>query len=262
MEQIKWPTTSVWFDETIELFSCIEDGDTPVYIAKKVRDGNLFGDMKESNAKRIWGTINARYFSQGDDKAKALKYIINSNISKQEKQNYAFIFYLEYENLFRIFLERYIYMNFTELKQKTYTQMDLDNFLEYIMNERKSDLPAKLQEGISDSSMKKVRNMLFKNIETLGWGTAENSKLTIRRPSLTPEWFTFLLYYFFDSKVISKREIYESGVMKRFLLNEYDIEYLLTGAKMKNYIEMSQLGDICNIAKDKEDIVEYAKTYR
>lgn len=50
--------------------------------------------------------------------------------------------------------------------------------------------------------------------------------------------------------------------MKRFLLNEYDIEYLLTGAKMKNYIEMSQLGDICNIAKDKEDIVEYAKTYR
>ena len=31
---------------------------------------------------------------------------------------------------------------------------------------------------------------------------------------------------------------------------------------LKNYIEMSQLGDICNIAKDKEDIVEYAKTYR
>lgn len=61
MEQIKWPTTSVWFDETIELFSCIEDGDTPVSIAKKVRDGNLFGDMKESTAKRIWGTINARW---------------------------------------------------------------------------------------------------------------------------------------------------------------------------------------------------------
>lgn len=62
MEQIKWPTTSVWFDETIELFSCIEDGDTPVSIAKKVRDGNLFGYMKESTAKRIWGTINAEIF--------------------------------------------------------------------------------------------------------------------------------------------------------------------------------------------------------
>jgi hypothetical protein len=262
MERIKWPTTSVWFDETVELFNCIEDDDTPVSIAKKVRDGDIFGDMKESTAKRIWGTINARYFSQGDDKAAALKYVLNSSVSKQEKQNYALIFYLEYENLFRIFLERYIFKNFTEFSQKTYTQMDLDNFLEYILNERKDDLPAKLQDGISDSSMKKVRNMLFKNIETLGWGSAEKSKLTIRRPSLTPEWFTFLLYYFFDTKVISKRDIYESGVMKRFLLNEYDIEYLLTGAKMKDYIEMSQLGDICNITKEKGDIVKYAKTYR
>lgn len=140
--------------------------------------------------------------------------------------------------------------------------MDLDNFLEYITNERKEDLPVKLQEGISESSMKKVRNMLYKNIETLGWGSVGSGKLTIKRPSLTPEWFTFLLYYFFEDKVITKKEIYESGVMKRFLLNEYDIEYLLTGAKMKNYIEVSQLGDICNITKEKEDIVDYAKTYR
>ena len=133
--------------------------------------------------------------------------------------------------------------------------------MEYITTERKSDLPEKLQEHISDSSLKKVRNMLYKNIEAFGWGSTENSKLIVRRPSLTPEWFTFLLYYFFDDKVITKKEIYESRVMKRFLLNEYDIEYLLTGAKMNQYIEVSQLGDICNITKAKGGIVEYAKTY-
>ena len=46
------------------------------------------------------------------------------------------------------------------------------------------------------------------------------------------------------------------------MLNEYDIEYLMTGAKMKKYIEVSQLGDICNITKAKGDIVEYAKNYK
>lgn len=262
MEKIIWPTTSVWFDETLELFKNISAEDNPVSIAKKVKNGDIFGDMRETTAKRVWGTINARYFGQGGEKASALRYIFNSNISKQEKQNYALVFYIEYENLFRIFLEEYIFNNFTELCQKTFTQMDLDKFLEYITIEKKEQLPLKLQDGISDSSIKKVRNMLYKNIETLGWGTIENSKLTLRRPSLTPEWFTFLLYYFFDDKVITKKEIYDSGVMRRFLLNEYDIEYLMTGAKMKNYIEVSQLGDICNITKAKGDIVEYAKTYK
>ena len=261
MEKIIWPTTSVWFDETIELFNTMEETDTPSSIAKKIKDGIIFSDMKESTAKRKWGTINARYFGQGKEKVGALKYIFSSSISKQDKQNYAFVFFVEYENLFRIFLEEYIYKNFTELGQKIFTQRDLDNFLEYITTERKSDLPEKLQEHISDSSIKKVRNMLYKNIEAFGWGSTENSKLIVRRPSLTPEWFTFLLYYFFDDKVITKKEIYESRVMKRFLLNEYDIEYLLTGAKMKQYIEVSQLGDICNITKAKGDIVEYAKTY-
>lgn len=260
MEKIMWPTTSVWFDETLELFKNISAEDNPASIAEKVKNGDIFGDMKETTAKRVWGTINARYFGQGEEKASALRYIFNSNISKQEKRNYALVFYMEYENLFRIFLEEYIYNNFTELGQKTFTQMDLDKFLEYITTEKKEQLPLKLQDGISDASIKKVRNMLYKNIATLGWGTIENRKLTIRRPSLTPEWFSFLLYYFFDDKVISKKEIYDSSVMKRFLLNEYDIEYLLTGAKKKNYIEVSQLGDICNITKARGNIVEYAKT--
>lgn len=262
MEQIKWPTTSVWFDETLDLFGEIEEQDTPDSIAKKIKEGVIFGDKKEATAKRVWGTINARYFGQNEDKALALKWVLNSNLSKQDKQNYAYVYYLEYENLFKIFLEEYVYKNFNELGQKTFTQRDLDNFMEYVTKERRKDLPLKLQEGISDSSLKKVRNMLYKNIETFGWGTVDNGKLTIKRPSLTPEWFTFLLYYFFESNVITKQEIVSSGVMKRFLLNEYDIEYLLTASKMKHYIEVSELGDICNISKEKEDLIDYAKTYR
>ena len=105
MEQIKWPTTSVWFDETLELFSEIEEQDTPDSIAKKIKEGVIFGDKKEATAKRVWGTINARYFGQSDEKALALKWVLNSNLSRQDKQNYAYVFYLEYENLFKIFLE-------------------------------------------------------------------------------------------------------------------------------------------------------------
>ena len=63
--------------------------------------------------------------------------------------------------------------------------MDLDKFFEDILDKYKEYLPLKLQEGITDSSMNKVRNMLYKNIATFGWGTTDNSKLTVRRPSLS-----------------------------------------------------------------------------
>ena len=46
MEKIIWPTTSVWFDETIELFNTMEETDTPSSIAKKIKDGIIFSDMK------------------------------------------------------------------------------------------------------------------------------------------------------------------------------------------------------------------------
>lgn len=85
MEQIKWPTTSVWFDETLELFREIEESDTSESIAKKIKDGAIFGDKKEATARRVWGTINARYFGQSVEKALALKYVLNSNLSKQDK---------------------------------------------------------------------------------------------------------------------------------------------------------------------------------
>lgn len=261
MDQIKWPTASIWFEETLEIFQMIQTGEEIDELAKKVNEGLIFTDKKEASAKRVWGAIKARYLGQGKDKTLALAKVLQSGISLQEKQNYAFVYYIEFENLFRIFLEEYVYINFNKLSQKTYTQMDLDKFFEDILDKYKEYLPLKLQEGITDSSMNKVRNMLYKNIATFGWGTTDNSKLTVRRPSLTPEWFTFLLYYFFEDKVITKRELYSSDVFKRFLLNEYDIEYLMTHAKMKGYIEVSQLGDVCNITKQKEGILDYAKTY-
>lgn len=262
MEQLKWPTASLWIEETLEILSCVQDGSEATTISEKVRNGEIFPDKKEASAKRVWGAIKARYFVDDSDKTVALAKILNSNISQQEKQNYLFIFYVEYENLFRIFLEEYVYKNFTELTQKTYTQMDLDKFFEDVLHRYSEQLPPKLQEGISDSSMGKVRNMLYKNIATFGWGTTDNSKLTVRRPSLSPEWFTFLLYYFFEDKIITKKELYSSAVFKRFLLNEYDIDYLITHAKLKKYIEVSQLGDVSNITKEREGILSYAETYR
>lgn len=262
MEQIKWPTASIWFEETMEIFQQVASGDEANEIAKKVSTGEIFADKKEASAKRVWGAIKARYFGQGQEKTAALAIVLQSNISLQEKQNYAYIYYIEYENLFRIFLEEYVYKNFTNLNQKTYTQMDLDKFFEGILERYREALPKKLQCGISDSSMGKVRNMLYKNIATFGWGTTDKSKLTVRRPPLTPEWFAFLLYYFFDEQIITKSELYSSNVFRRFLLNEYDIDYLMTHAKMKKYIEVSQLGDVCNIIKTRGGLLEYAETYR
>lgn len=262
MEQIKWPTASIWIDETEEILSHVQTGNEATEIAEKVKSGEIFSDKKEASAKRVWGAIKARYFVPDTEKTAALAKILQSNISQQERQNYLFIYYIEYENLFRIFLEEYVYKNFTELSQKTYTKMDLDKFFEDILERYSEALPAKLQNGISDSSMGKVRNMLYKNIATFGWGTTDNSKLTVRRPSLSPEWFTFLLYYFFEDKIISKKELYSSGIFKRFLLNEYDIDYLLTHAKMKKYIEVNQLGDVSNITKEREGILSYAEIYR
>ena len=154
-------------------------------LAKKVNEGLIFTDKKEASAKRVWGAIKARYLGQGKDKTLALAKVLQSGISLQEKQNYAFVYYIEFENLFRIFLEEYVYINFNKLSQKTYTQMDLDKFFEDILDKYKEYLPLKLQEGITDSSMNKVRNMLYKNIATFGWGTTDNSKLTVRRPSLS-----------------------------------------------------------------------------
>ena len=36
MEQIKWPTASIWFEETMEIFQQIDDGNEADKISEKV----------------------------------------------------------------------------------------------------------------------------------------------------------------------------------------------------------------------------------
>ena len=226
-----------------------------------IAEGKVFEHKKESSAKRVGEAIKGRYILPDEKKTLALARMLKATVSLQEKYNYLFLFYIEYENLFRVFLEEYVYNRFCEYGQKTYTQMDLDKFIEEFLEKYSQHLPKRLQNGIPESGMSKARNLLFKNLETFGWGTISNSKLTVKRPSITPEWFTFLLYFYFDDEVLTKQEIFSSKVFRKFLLNEYDIDYLLTASKMKKYVEISQLGDICNIRKIKEGILEYAESY-
>mgnify|MGYP000883428003 CR=1 FL=1 len=68
MEQIKWPTSSIWFEETMEIFRQVDFGNEADEISKKVNSGEIFVDKKEASAKRVWGAIKARYFGQGEEK--------------------------------------------------------------------------------------------------------------------------------------------------------------------------------------------------
>ena len=56
------------------------------------------------------------------------------------------------------------------------------------------------------------------NIENLGWIENKENRLNIKRPSLTPEWFTYTLYFYFKEEPISMKDIYMSDIYKRFLL--------------------------------------------
>lgn len=262
MEQIKWTTVSAWVDETIELFKYVNENFDINEVSEKVKSGEIFGDRKINSAKRVFESIKARYLKYDKEKILALSHVLNSNISPQEKCNYLLIYYLEYETLATLFLEEYVYKNFNDYSQKVYTKMDLDRFFEIVFEQYSEMLPSKLKETITDSSMIKVRNTLYKNIEGFGWIGGSDNKITIKRPSLTPEWFVFTLYLYFTDQCISTKDVYKSRIYKRFLLNEYDIEFLLTGAKIKGLIETSKLGDLNTITKKQGGLVEYAKTYR
>ena len=87
MDQIKWPTASIWFEETLEIFQMIQTGEEIDELAQKVNGGLIFTDKKEASAKRVWGAIKARYLGQGKDKTLALAKILQSGVSLQEKQD-------------------------------------------------------------------------------------------------------------------------------------------------------------------------------
>lgn len=262
MEQLKWTTVSSWVDETLELFSYIDEDINLDILLMKVKNGEIYGDRKENSAIRVFQSIKARYLCNDDDTIIALSNIINSNISYQEKCNYLLIFYLEYETLAKLFLEEYVYNNFNNYGQKIFTEMDINKFFEIVLNEYSGQLPEKLRNGISKASMQKVKNNLWKNIENFGWIDSSDGKINIKRPKLTPEWFVFTLYLYFEETCIDTVKVYNSSVYKRFLLNEYDIEYLITGAKLKNLIHTENLGHINTITKHEKGLKAYAKNYK
>lgn len=262
MELLKWTTISSWVDETLELFSYIDDNIDIDTLTMKVKNGEIYGDRKESSAIRVFQSIKSRYLCNDEETIVALAKIINSSISYQEKCNYLLIFYLEYETLARLFLESYVYENFNSFGQKIFTQMDLDKFFEKIFNQYREILPIKIQQNVTNSSMLKVRNILWKNIENFGWIDSSDGKINIKRPKLTPKWFVFTLYLYFQENCIDAKEVFNSPIYKRFLLNEYDIDYLITGAKLKGLIHTERLGDISTITKHEKGLVEYARNYK
>lgn len=262
MDQLKWPTASAWVDETLALFKNIDNDFDLIQIADMVKEGQLFGELKINSAKRVFEAIKARYLKKNNDTVVALAKVVNSNISLQEKNNYLLIFFLEYENLIKLFMESYVYNSFNTFGQKIFTQMDLDKFFEIVFKEYYEFLPAKLQVEISPQSMQKARNQLWRNIENFGWLVKKDKKMVFKRPNLTPEWFVFTLYLYFDTECISSKDVYTSLIYKRFLLNEFDIEYLITGAKLKGLIDTNKLGEINTITKHEKGLIEYAKTYK
>lgn len=262
MEKFKWTTSSAWIDETFEVFRYVDEQFNVDQVNELVKTGILLGDRKESSAKRVFTAIKSRYLNNGIDRVVSLSKILSSSISEQEKKNFLLVFYLEYETLTRFFLAEYVCDNFNKLSQKIFTQMDLDRFFEIVTNDYRDLLPDKLQNEISKASMIKVRNQLSKNLEAFGWVEEKRDTFIIKRPSLTPEWFVFTLYMYFESDHISAKDVYQSDIYKRFLLNEYDVEYLISGAKIKGLLETSRLGDINTITMKEKGLIDYARNYK
>ncbi len=262
MEKFKWTTTSAWIDETFEVFKNIDEEFTIARLNDRIKTGMLFADKKEGSAKRVFTAIKSRYLNESNERIISLSKIMNSSISEQEKKNYLLIFYLEHETLTQFFMEEYVYDNFNKLSQKLFTKMDLDKFFEIVLTEYRAFLPEKLQTEVSKASMIKVRNQLSKNLEAFGWVEEKKDTFMIKRPSLTPDWFVFTLYMYFGCDHISAKDVYHSKIYKRFLLNEYDIEYLIAGAKVKGLLETSRLGDINTITMKKKGLSDYARNFR
>jgi hypothetical protein len=67
---------------------------------------------------------------------------------------------------------------------------------------------------------------------------------------------------YFESDHISAKDVYQSKIYKRFLLNEYDIEYLIAGAKVKGLLETCRLGDINTITMKEKGLIDYARNFK
>lgn len=261
MSTLNWTTTSTWIDDSIEVLSNINDKININELVEKVNNGEILGDRKLSSSKRVFSAIKARYLNKDEEKVLALSKVIKSNLSKQEKYNHMFLYYLEYETLAKAFLEEYIFNNYNEYSQKTFTKKDLDRFFEKLFEEKKYMLSKNLQQEISEQSINKVRNQLMKFLEDFKWGEKKDEKLYIKKPNLSAEWFVYVLFFYFSSETIDILDIHRSNVFNKFLLNKYDIEYFISQANLKGLIEVQRLGDINIISKKNGGILEYARNY-
>lgn len=256
-----WTTTSTWLDDSMEVLKNIDNEVNMEELIEKVNSAQILKNRKISSSKRVFSAIKARYLNKDEEKVLALSSVIKSNISKQEKYNHMFLYYLEYETLAKYFIEDYIYDNYNNYSQKIYTKKDLDRFFEKLFIEKKDMLSKRLQGEISEKSMDKVKNQLMKFLEDFKWGEKKDEKLYIKRPNLTAEWFVFVLLYYFNTDTIDITEIHKSKIFNKFLLNDYDIEYFIAQANIKGLIDVQKLGDINRIVRKNGGILEYARNY-
>jgi hypothetical protein len=259
---LNWNTVSSWIDETFELFSYIQDDYSIDDINNKVSSGIILGDRKKSSSKRVYSALKTRYLWTSKEKIVALSCILRSSLTKQDKYNILLLYYFEKETLLRYFLESYVFTRFNDYSQKIYTQKDLDKFFEELLLNQSQHLSRKLQEKITDASINKVRNQLFKFFEDFKWGNKKDEKIYIKRPVYSPEWIVYTLYYLFDDQTLSQSDVYSSNIYKAFLLSETDIEYLLSSAQLNGLIEIQSLGDISIINKKEKGLLEYAESIR
>lgn len=69
----------------------------------------------------------------------------------------------------------------------------------------------------------------------------------------------FGLYYYYKEKIIRIEDVIKNGYFKRFLMDEYDVDYMINQANQNKLIEVYKMGDIRNITKIKGDtLYEYA----
>ena len=125
MKNLKWLTISSWIDETIEVISKLETFEDISKIPNWIQDGTVLESKKISSAERMYSAIKARFLNYDELKVNALIHLIKSNISKDTKISYLFIYFLEEETLAQFYLEGYVYENYLE-GQSIYTKRDIE----------------------------------------------------------------------------------------------------------------------------------------
>ena len=257
MKNLKWLTISSWIDETIEVISKLETFEDISKIPNWIQDGSVLESKKISSAERMYSAIKARFLTCAESKVNALIHLLKSNISKDTKISYLFIYFLEEETLAQFYLEGYVYENYLE-GQSIYTKRDIEYFFNLLKSEYKNYIP---KEELTESSEAKVKNQLWKFLEDFGWGEKKDEKFYLRKPTLSPEWLVFILYFYFDEMTISLDSLYNKDIFKRFLISRDELMYLLLQAKQKKYIQMEEMGNIRRLIKvSGGDILEYARS--